>query len=355
MSRIFFTVGPSQVYPTLNKHVLNALKEDIPSLNHRGKEFKNLFQDATNNLKKLLNIPENFQVFFVSSALESMERTIQSCVEKCSFHVTTGAFGASWAKIASQLGKEVLKIEAGKGEGIEVADLNIPANAEIICITQNDTSTGVCLPMEDIYKLRKKYPEKLVTIDVVSSIPYVDIDFKLIDITFFSVQKGFGLPAGLGVIIVNPEALNKTEQLIKKGVSVGSFHSFKNLSERAKDFQTPETPNVFNIYLLNKVVSDMLKVGLPKMRKQTNEKAKLIYNYFNNHKKYSPFIKNQKYQSPTTIVIDVSGDGEKLRNKLSKKGILIGSGYGDNKSNHIRIANFPSHKLKDAKLMLECF
>lgn len=342
---IYFTVGPSQVYPTLNKHILKAINEDIPSLNHRGKEFKNLFQDTTSKLKTLLSIPEDFQIFFVSSALESMERIIQSCVEKCSYHVATGAFGSTWAKIATQLGKKTLKIDAEKGEGIDVGDLKIPSKAEIICLTQNDTSTGVWLPMEDIYKLKKKYPEKLLATDVVSSIPYVDIDFKFIDIAFFSVQKGFGLPAGLGVIIVSPKALEKT--------SVGSFHSFKNLSEKAKDFQTPETPNVFNIYLLNRVVSDMLKVGLPKIRKQTNEKAQLIYKFFNNHKKYSPFIKNLKFQSPTTIVIDVSGESESLRNKLSKKGVLIGSGYGENKLNHIRIANFPSHKVEGVKLMLK--
>lgn len=160
------------------------------------------------------------------------------------------------------------------------------------------------------------------------------------------------LPAGLGVIIVSPKALQKTEQLIKKGISVGSFHSFKNLSEKAKDFQTPETPNVLNIYLLNKVVTDMLKVGLLNIRKQTNEKAQLIYNFFNNHKKYTPFVSSPKFQSPATIVIDVNGESEKLRNKLSKKGILVGSGYGENKLNHIRIANFPSHSIKDVKLLL---
>ena len=91
--QIFFTVGPSQVYPTLSKHLQTAVRENIPSLNHRGSEFKKLFTETTVNLKKLLGIPENYRIFFVSSALESMERTIESVVDRNSFHLITGSFG----------------------------------------------------------------------------------------------------------------------------------------------------------------------------------------------------------------------------------------------------------------------
>lgn len=352
MKKIYFTVGPSQVYPTLYKHLNNALKMNIPSLNHRGGEFKKLFQDTTEGLKKLLSIPKTYPIFFVSSALESMERTIQGVVENSSFHMITGSFGAAWAKYASQIGKRVLKHES-LGV-IDLTDLKIPKEVELICITQNDTSTGVWIPMEDIYKIAKIYPEKLVAIDVVSSIPYVDIDFKYIDITFFSVQKGFGLPAGLGVMIVSPKALAKTEDLFKKGVNIGSYHSFKNLSEKAQNLQTPETPNVLNIYLLNEVIKDMLKKGLKKIRIETDKKAKILYKFFQSHHKYEPFIINTKFRSPTTLVLDVKGESERLREKLSKKGFIVGAGYGDNKLNHIRIANFPAHKLKAVKQMLKC-
>ncbi len=345
MKKIYFTVGPSQVYPTLFKYLYKIIKEDIPSLNHRGPDFKELFKQTTNNLRMLLNIPDSYQIFFVSSALEAMERTIQGCVEKTSFHVITGSFGKAWANYAGQLGKNVLKSD--------LLYSKIPKKAELICITQNDTSTGVWIPMKDIYNLKKKYPEKLIAIDIVSSIPYVDIDYKYIDVAFFSVQKGFGLPAGLGVIIVSPKALEKTEKLIKKGVVVGSYHSLKNLSEKAKNFQTPETPNVLNIYLLNQVIKDMLKIGLKKIREDTDKKAKDLYEFFDNHKKYQPFIKNPRFRSPTTLVFDVGTESEKLRKKLAKVGFIVGAGYGDNKLNHLRIANFPSHTSKSIIQMLK--
>lgn len=349
---VSFTVGPSQVYPTLYKHINKALEENIPSLNHRGFEFKKLFKDTTENLKKLLNIPENFQIFFLSSALECMERVIQSCCEKQSFHIITGAFGKAWATYTSQLGKNVYR-EVINMENPEVQGFKVPKEREIICITQNDTSTGFWFPMDIIYELKKQNPEKLIAIDVVSSVPFVDTDFKFIDIAFFSVQKGFGLPAGLAIMIVSPKVLEKVEQLIKKGVNIGSYHNLKNLSEKARDLQTPETPNVLNIYLFNFVIKDMLKTGLKKIRQDTEKRAKLLYEFFESHIRFAPFIKNPKFRSPTTLIFDVKGESEKLRKKLADAGYIIGAGYGDNKLNHIRIANFPSHNLKDVKLLLK--
>lgn len=352
MKKIYFTVGPSQVYPTLYKHIKTALKENIPSLSHRGKEFKNLFHDTSEGLKKLLSIPKDHQIFFASSALECMERTIEGCVEKNSYHIISGSFGKAWANYAGQLGKKVTSFEIDPSTNT-LSNINVPQNTELICVTQNDTSTGFWIPIEEIYILKNKNPKALIALDVVSSIPYVDIDFTKIDVTFFSVQKGFGLPAGLAVMIVSPRALQKVETLIKKGVSIGSYHSLKNLSEKAAQLQTPETPNVLNIYLLNKVLQDMLKIGLTKIRKEIYEKGKVLYKFFEDHKKYSAFVKNPRFRSPTTLVFDVKGESESLRKNLASKGFIVGAGYGDNKLNHIRVANFPSHNLKDVRKMLK--
>lgn len=360
MKKIYFTVGPSEPYPTIPKHLNSALKNDILSLNHRGGEFKKLFASTVSGLKKLLNIPQIYEVFFVSSALEAMERTIEGVVDKESFHIISGSFGSSWAKYASDLGKNAIKCHLTSIPDLSshfqpgvVKLKDVPKEAELICLTQNDTSTGIWIPMDEIYALKKKNPEKLITIDVVSSVPYVEIDFSKIDITFFSVQKGFGLPAGLGVMIVSPKALAKAQSLVKKGKVIGSYHSLLNLSEKAKDNQTPETPNVLNIYLLDRVIKDMQKKGLAKIRKETDQKAKVLYDFFNFHPEYSVSVEKIEYRSPTTAVFNVNGKSQNLRDKLSKKGFIIGSGYGAKKDDQVRIANFPSHTLKDLQKMLD--
>lgn len=71
MNNIYFTVGPSQAYPTVDAHVRQAIKEEIFSLNHRGQVFTELYQSVEDQLKKLLSIPSEHSIFF--SLLELKE------------------------------------------------------------------------------------------------------------------------------------------------------------------------------------------------------------------------------------------------------------------------------------------
>ena len=112
----------------------------------------------------------------------------------------------------------------------------------------------MCLPYHFINSFKDKYPDALVVVDAVSSLPYPSFDFNKIDSVFFSVQKGFGLPAGLGVWIVNEKCLAKADKISKAGGSIGTYHSLPTLLANERKNQTPETPNVLSIYLLNKVV-----------------------------------------------------------------------------------------------------
>ena len=92
MKKIFFTPGPSQLYPTVISHIKNALKKNIMSISHRGKRFEELYETCASGIKKLLNIPQDYHIFFVASGTEAMERSIQNCVLKYSFHFVNGSF-----------------------------------------------------------------------------------------------------------------------------------------------------------------------------------------------------------------------------------------------------------------------
>ena len=62
---------------------------------------------------------------------------------------------------------------------------------------------------------------------------------------------------GLGVWIMNEKAYNKSVELKEKGILQGTYHTVDSLESQAKNNQTPETPNVWNIYLLGKIIEDM--------------------------------------------------------------------------------------------------
>lgn len=356
------TPGPSQLFPTVKDHIKNGLKEDIYSISHRGSGFQKIYENTCCLLKKLLNIPSDYQIFFLSSATEAMERIIENCVEEKSFHFVNGAFSDRFFKTAQELGKNPQKYESEEGRGFEFNKTKIPQGAELLCFTHNETSTGVVLheyPHPDPLPQRERErgnagegEKPLVALDIVSSVPYVEVDYSFFDCVFFSVQKGFGLPAGLGVLIVSPKAMKKAARLQEKGISTGSYHSFSSVLKYGEKFQTPETPNVMGIYLLGKVLEDMLTIGIQEIRQQTEEKAKMMYDFFDTSSKYVPFVKEHKFRSQTVLTIEVKAGSRPLIERLKKKGIIVGSGYGAFKDSQIRIANFPAITRRDVKRLL---
>ena len=352
MKKIFFTPGPTQLYGSIPKYINEAMKNDICSISHRGEKFEEIFQSTVSNLKVLLNVPNDFHVLFLGSATEAMERIIENCVGKNSFHLVNGAFSKRFFETALELKKSPQRIEAANGQGFDFGKVQVTENAELICFTQNETSTGVEIDMGNVYQIKRKNPEKLVAVDIVSSVPYVDVDYSLIDCAFFSVQKGFGLPAGLGVVIVNENIIEKSKFLHNNNYNIGSYHSFLSLLKYSGKSQTPETPNVLDIYLLGKICSELSKSGMDKIRRETEKKAEIMYDFFEKHSKYKPFVKNKDFQSKTVIAIDTLDDTQRIIQKLEQNGFIVGSGYKEFKDKQIRIANFPMHKEKDVRKML---
>ncbi|MEM8901289.1 MAG: aminotransferase class V-fold PLP-dependent enzyme, partial [Bacteroidota bacterium] len=220
MPSIFFTPGPAHLYPTVSAHISQALADQIPSFSHRSQKFMDIHKLAVEGLKELLSVPADYSVFFLSSATEIWERLPQNCVQKASFHYVNGSFSNRYFQMVSKLGLSALKHEADWGEGFVFDPEEIPAEAEMINFTHNETSTGVMVPMQALEAYRKRHPSALITLDMVSSAPYGQPDWEVVDAAYFSVQKCFGLPAGLGVLILNPGCLQKAEEKQASGSSI---------------------------------------------------------------------------------------------------------------------------------------
>ncbi|MFH1853141.1 MAG: aminotransferase class V-fold PLP-dependent enzyme [Candidatus Neomarinimicrobiota bacterium] len=321
----------------------DALDRDILSISHRGEEFKSIYAETEMNLRQLLNIPDSHHVLFLSSATEAMERIIQNCVGDRSHHLVNGAFAQRFQTIARQLGKTTTTLTVPWGSGFDFDRLDVPADSELIAVTQNETSTGVALPETAIAEVRNKYPEPLLAVDIVSSVPFVELDYTRIDAAFFSVQKGFGLPAGLGVLIINGRCLEKSRRLQEQGISTGSYHCLEELVEKAGAYQNPETPNVLGIYLLGRVCRDLLKTGIATIRAETNRKADLLYRTISGNRSMAPFVAEARFRSPTVIVARTSVPSAGIIETLAKAGFKVGAGYGKYRGDQIRIANFPAH------------
>jgi phosphoserine aminotransferase len=347
-----FTPGPSQLYFTAADHARQAFKDGIPSISHRSKQFEQISKEATDGLRQLLNIPADYHIFFTGSATEIWERIIQNLVEEKSFHLINGSFSKRFFEISQQLDRKPEKLSAPEGKSFD-DNITIPPGTELIAITHNETSTGVSVPLEMIYAVKENHPNALIAVDAVSSLPYPNFDLGKIDSIFFSVQKGFGLPAGLGVWIVNQKCIDKSETLLKRGMSIGSYHNIPSLLSHAQKNQTPETPNVLGIYLLSKIIQDFLRKGIDNIRRETEYKAAILYQALEQHPLLSAFVEDKKFQSKTVIVADTQSHTERLRKFLMEKGLHPGDGYGPFKKTQLRFANFPAHSKEQYELLVD--
>jgi phosphoserine aminotransferase len=350
--KINFTPGPSQLYFTVEDHVRTAFRDGIPTLSHRSKAFESIFKDAVDGLRELLNVPQDYHIFFTGSATEIWERTIQNLVDEKSFHFVNGAFSKRFFEIASQLGKKPEKVEVADGQGFDQV-ISIPHDIELIAITQNETSTGVSFPLDSIYNLKIQNPHAILAVDAVSSLPFPEFDYSKLDSVFFSVQKGFGLPAGLGVWMTNDRCISRAEVLQSNGIGIGMYHSLPTLKSFAAKNQTPETPNVLAIYLLGMVIKDMIRRGIQNIRRETDYKAALLYHFLEKHTDLTAFVQEKSFRSRTVIVANTGEHTAALSQKLIEKGMQPGDGYGVAKKSQLRFANFPTHSKEQFELLVD--
>lgn len=343
---ISFYPGPSRVDEKIPKYTKEAYKEGMLSVNHRSKTFMEMCEHTIGLLKSKLHIPEDYTVFFTSSATECWEIIAQSLIDTNSYHFYNGDFGKKWFDYTRKLKNHAIGYQFDAEQELKTGEMDLSSETGVICITQNETSNGTQVDMPRIVKLRKKYPDHLIAIDATSSMAGIHLDFSQADIWYASVQKCFGLPAGLGIMVCSPAALARSEKLQENR----HYNSLNFIIENIRKFQTPYTPNVLNIYLLMRVME--ARRPIEKIEKKLRKRLKNYEAIFTESEKFSLLINNKNVRSETVVVVSGSHeDVSELKKKAEKKGILLGNGYGSLKESTFRIANFPSLKKDEVKTL----
>ena len=333
---LYFYPGPSKLYPQIRGYLADAYDSGILSMNHRSPDFVSITQSVVSLLKVKLHIPKDYSIFFVSSATESWEIIAQSLVQKGSLHIFNGAFGQKWAEYSHKIHQKSSLFPYNLQQALDVGKLPDSNAFEVICLTHNETSNGTQLDRQMIKAVSEKYQNKIIAVDATSSMAGVALDWENADVWFASVQKCFGMPAGLGLMVCSPKVLAYAQQINDRKY----YNSLLFLAETMQNFQTNYTPNVLSIYLLNRILSeidDIKTVG-----ERTERNAKNWYNFLEKHG-FDILVKNPKVRSSTVITInDEETFIKNIKEKAKKAGIILGNGYGVWKNTTFRIANFPA-------------
>ncbi|OOG69405.1 aminotransferase class V-fold PLP-dependent enzyme [Algoriphagus sp. A40] len=334
---ITFAPGPSKVYDALPQYMQDAYTQGILSANHRSGVFMHLYQETEQLMREKLHMPDDYKLLFTSSATENWEIITQSIVEKASFHLYSGSFGKKWVEYAKYIipATGSLKLEAN--QAVDVAGLEIGEDFDLIAITQNETANATQVPMSVIEAIGEKFPEKMIAVDTTSSMGGIELDFSLADIWYASVQKCFGLPAGLGILILSPKAIEKSQRKGEKG----RYNSLSFMLENAAGYQTHYTPNVYGIYLLNRVLKDLEEIQHVDSRLRA--RMTKLENTIAQSEKFRMLVDNAETRSTTVMAVAGSEDLiSAVKKAAEKEGMQLGSGYGPHKPTSFRIANFPA-------------
>ncbi len=334
---ITFAPGPSKVYDALPQYLQDAYAQGILSANHRSAVFMNLYRDTEQLFREKLQVPADFTLLFTSSATESWEIISQSLVEQSSYHLYSGSFGKKWLEYAQYILPATQGQKLGANESIPVDQLQLGPEVDLIAVTQNETANASQVPMTVLKALGERYPDKMIAVDTTSSMGGIALDFSLADVWYASVQKCFGLPAGLGILLLSDKA---KEKVARKGER-GRYNSLSFMLENAASYQTHYTPNVLGIYLLFRVLQDLDPIAQVDAR--LRKRMETLEQTISQSAAFQLLVDNPATRS--TTVAAISGEEQaivSIKRAAEKEGMQLGGGYGPLKASSFRIANFPA-------------
>jgi len=342
-----FIPGPTHVVD----EILNAMA--VPMIGHRDKLYSDLHGEVVTKLKKFLQTDGHIYLS-TSSSTGMMEGSIRNCVNNKVLMTDCGAFSKRWAQIAALNGKEVeiIKVEMGQATTPEMVDEYLSQGGfEAVCITHNETSTGVMNPIKEIGALvKEKYPDVLVLVDSVSSMAGTEIkvDEWGLDVVLAGTQKAFALPPGLCVVTVSEKAFQRSLDVKNRGY----YFNFEELEKKAVKDQTPATPAISLINALNVQMDRIYKEGVEKRFQRHLDMAEHVRNWT---RKNFALYSDENYLSPTVTNVHNTReiDVVNLNAELAKRGAMLSNGYGNLKGKCFRIAHMGDLQLADVQWLTD--
>jgi len=210
------------------------------AINHRGKEFGDIYAACVKTLKQLFGTANDLYVLS-GSGTAAMEAAVANFGrDRRIVSLVNGKFGERMYKIAQRYGTAT-EIPSAWGTPLDLGALeeSLEAGAEVVTMVHNETSAGIRNPAEAVGRLARKHGA-LLLMDGITSIggDAVEADRWGVDVAFVGSQKCLAAPAGLSAISVGPRAW---EVLCEKRPFYLDLAAYR---KSAATLETPYTPAV---------------------------------------------------------------------------------------------------------------
>ena len=319
MSRVFnFSAGPAvlpeEVLLEVQKELLDYQGSgmSVMEMSHRSKPFEKILNDAIQDLKDLMNIPDNYKVIFVQGGASQQFGAIPMNLmkNKKADYILTGEFATKAYKEALIFGDaKVVASSQDKNFSYipDCSDLPITDDMDYVYICENNTIYGT-----KFKELPNTKGHTLVA-DVSSCFLSEPVDVSKYGIIYGGVQKNIG-PAGVVIVIIR-------EDLITEDTLPGTPTMLK-YKIHADNQSLYNTPPAYGIYICGKVFKWLKKMGgLEVMKQRNEEKAKILYDFLDESKLFKGTV--EKKDRSLMNVPFVTGN-EELDAKFVKEATAAG-------------------------------
>ena len=275
-----FSAGPA----TMPEPVLEEIRDEmmnyrgsgmcVMEMSHRSKVFQQIVDEAEQDLRDLMGIPDNYKVLFIQGGATLQFSMIPMNLMKngVACYVETGAWSKKAIAEAKKVG-EVKVVASSKDKNFsyipDCSDLDIPENTDYVYICENETIHGLTYQ-----KLPNTKGHVLVSdqSSMFLSRPCNVADYGMI---YAGVQKNVG-PAGMVIAIIR-------EDLIRDDLD--QLPVYLNYKTHADAGSMYNTPNCWAIYVCGKVFKYLKSIGgLEAMDRLNREKAQVMYDFLDSSK-----------------------------------------------------------------------
>ena len=279
-----FSAGPSMLpLPVLERAAAEMTNYQnsgmsVMEMSHRTPLYESILNKAEADLRKLMQIPENYKVLFLQGGASTQFAAVP-------MNLLNGSGKADYV-VTGQFSKKAMQEAAKYGDIRKVASSEDQNNTYIPRLTKEDFRPDadyvhICFN-NTIYGTKWDYIPDTGNIplvaDLSSCILSEPIDVSKFGLIYAGAQKNMA-PAGLTIVIVRDDLIGKARP------ETPAMFDYKLLADNNSMYNTPPC---YCIYMAGLVYEWLLEMGgLEEMGRKNREKAALLYDYLDSQLYYT--------------------------------------------------------------------
>ena len=304
MSRVYnFSAGPAVLPESVLKEAAEEMLDykgtgmSVMEMSHRSKPYQKIIDEAEADLRKLMGIPDNYQVLFMQGGASQQFAMVPMNLMKnrVADYIITGQFSKkAWqeARLFGQANAVATSADRNFTYIPDCSDLPISDDADYVYICENNTIYGTK------FKTLPNTKGKPLVSDVSSCFLSEPVNVSDYGMLYGGAQKNVG-PAGVVIAVIR-------EDLIREDVLPGT-PTMLRYKTHADNGSMYNTPPAYGIYICGKVFKWLLHMGgLETMQAYNLKKAAVLYDYLDSSKVFHNQV--EKKDRSLMNVTFVTGD-----------------------------------------------